>query len=208
MPMRCRAFLPPRRVPAWVLRDTYFGCRPRPFRRSAPSTRCDGVGFRGRTHGRLCALVDAGVLQRMDRHTLRSGCEEPLGLGDRPRPAHGIGDPCGVRLAGRFGSCTTLAPDIGPQPAQTCCSPPYRRAHVWLVDFDRPCLSGGAHRANLLRLERSARKLDPRGQWVTRRISPTCMPGMREPRHDDATGAAHPDRPARAIGDVTLALRC
>jgi hypothetical protein len=39
---------------------------------------------------------------------------------------------------------------------------------VWLVDFDRPGLWGGrGPQADLLRLERSARKLDPQRQWVT-----------------------------------------
>ncbi|MFN8627248.1 MAG: lipopolysaccharide kinase InaA family protein [Candidatus Binatia bacterium] len=156
-------------LPAWVLRDTYFGCRPRPFRevgalaslrqRGVPVVEAMGACVRwlvpGCYKGWIATRYVAGARSLWDWATRTEG---PW---DRRVVWHTVG-----RAIRRLHDAGARHPDLNLHNLLLAAGAD--APTVWLVDFDRPWLSGGSGPgADLPRLERSARKLDARGQWVT-----------------------------------------
>ena len=161
-------------LPAYLMHDAYVGCRPRPFRelgvtdilcqRGAPVIEVYGAAVRWRLPG----LYNGWLATRFfpAARTLWQWASA------RPGPAERI---AGFRQVGRAVAALHCAgghhPDlnlnnilIGPRSADGV------EPKVVLIDFDRARLAQGSPQqaeADLQRLTRSARKLDPGGAIIS-----------------------------------------
>ena len=156
-------------LPAWVLRDTYFGCRPRPFREigALDTLRRRGVPvvepMGACVHWLLPGCYKGWIATRYvpGARSLWDWATDTASSWDRRSVWRAVG-----RAIRQLHDAGARHPDLNLR--NVLLASGTDAPMVWLVDFDRPCLSGGRPpEADLLRLERSARKLDPRGQWVT-----------------------------------------
>jgi len=156
--------------PARILRDTYFGCRPRPFRelaalntlrrRGVPVVEALGACVRwvlpGCYRGWVATRYVPGATSVWDWATGTPGAW------DRRTVWRAVG-----RAVRQLHEAGARHPDLNLR--NVLLSPGPNAPTVWLLDLDQPWLSGGfGPHADLARLERSARKLDSGGQWVTR----------------------------------------
>lgn len=155
-------------VPAWLLHDTYFGWNPRPFRelcvtatlrkRGAPVVEVYGAAVAWLVpacyRGWLATRYVDGA------HTLwESVCAAPSESGGR-RVFRDVG-----KAIRRLHDCGARHPDLNAN--NILVSP---AAEVLFIDFDRARLAAGngaPPAADLDRLWRSLRKLDPEGRHVT-----------------------------------------
>ncbi len=157
-------------VPACVLRDTYFGCVPRPFRevnllttlrrRGAPVVEAMGASVRWVLPG--CYKGWVATRYVLGARSLWEWATGTANQWNRGAVWRSVG-----RAIRQLHDAGARHPDLNLR--NVLLSSDGDTPAVWLVDFDRPWLAGGRRpQADLLRLERSARKLDPRGQWVTK----------------------------------------
>ncbi len=154
-------------LPRWVLRDTYFGPRPRPFReleltealrrRGAPVIEVYGAAVRWLAPG--CYRGWLATRYVSAARTLWGWIAAAPAPAERDIILRKVGD--AIR---RLHACGGRHPDLNMNNILVDGD-----AQVWLIDFDRarPIRSSGSTSADLARLRRSARKLDPQGKWVT-----------------------------------------
>ena len=156
-------------LPARVLHDTYFGWTPRPFRELCllETLRRGGVPVVEVVGARVRWLVPGCYKGWIVTRYVRDACTlwEWVcgGDGQWQRPAV-------WRLVGkairRLHDAGSRHPDLNLRNILLC--PGTEAPTVLLVDFDRPLWSGvHGPDADLVRLRRSARKLDPQGSRVT-----------------------------------------
>ena len=156
-------------VPAWIIRDTYFGWRARPFHELAVTEmlrrrRVSVIEVHGAVvHWRLPGVYRGWLATRYiaDAQTLWQWVHGPPAAADRAEVFAQVGR--AVRGLHAGGACH---PDLNLNNILLRNTAPI---DIVLIDFDRARLGTSARSAaaDLTRLERSARKLDPRGEWVT-----------------------------------------
>lgn len=157
-------------LPARFLRETYFGWRPRPFRelrtlawlraRGVPAVEPLGAVVRWVAPG--CYRGWLVTRYESDARTLWEWTA--TGAGDSERAA--VWRQVGASIR-RLHRARAAHPDLNVRNILLCIGP--RDTRVVFVDFDRPSLSAWCHGqgADLRRLRRSARKLDPDGSRIT-----------------------------------------
>ena len=165
-------------LPARLLHDTYFGWNPRPFRelcvtatlqtRGAPVVEVYGAAVEwplpGCYRGWLATRYMEGA------RTLWEWASTPPPVKERAQVLRDVGT--AIR---RLHECGARHPDLNANNILICPA-----AGVLLIDFDRARLVGGAHSADLDRLWRSLRKLDPEGRFVTAADFDTLRAAYRE----------------------------
>lgn len=156
-------------MPGRVLRDTYFGCLPRPFcevstlqalrRRGVPVVEPLGACVQWLVPGCYRGWVVTRYIR--DARTLWDWAAGGVGGASRVLVWRLVG-----KAIRRLHDAGARHPDLNLRNILVC--PGEDVPQVVLVDFDRPRLSGWrAAVGDLARLERSARKLDPHGNAVT-----------------------------------------
>ncbi|HXQ24464.1 MAG TPA: lipopolysaccharide kinase InaA family protein [Candidatus Acidoferrales bacterium] len=170
---------------AWVVHDTYIGWRPRPFRelatlatllqRGAPVVEVCGACVRWLRP----ACYRGWIVTRYvtGAQTLWQWVSATRDAGERDAVFRQVGG--AIRELHR---CGGRHPDLNFNNILIC--PPPRAPAVLFIDFDRPsfaCPSARAAAADLARLERSARRLDPHGRYVTAADLAALRTAYREP---------------------------
>lgn len=156
-------------LPAWVLRQTYFGCAPRPFlevgvletlrRQGVPVVEAMGACVRWLAPGCYRGWVVTRYVS--GAKSLWDWAAGPAEQWDRA----GVWRAAGQAIR-QLHDAGVRHPDLNLRNVLLC--PGGDTPTVLLVDFDRPRFPVfRPAAADLRRLERSARKLDPQGQWVT-----------------------------------------
>jgi 3-deoxy-D-manno-octulosonic acid kinase len=156
---------------AWVLHDTYIGWSPRPFREL-------GALATLRQHGAPVVEVYGACVRWLRPACYKGWIATRYMAGAQTLwqwvlAARDAGDHDAVfRLVGsairQLHRCGGRHPDLNLNNILIC--PPPSSPVVLFIDFDRPRLAspfGHASLADLARLERSARRLDPNGRYVT-----------------------------------------
>jgi 3-deoxy-D-manno-octulosonic acid kinase len=174
---------------AWVLPDLYFGWMPRPFRevcatetlrqRGAPVVEVYGACVRWLAPG--CYKGWVATRYALGARTLWEWLRAAPGAAERAVVVRQVG-----RAIRRLHESGGRHPDLNLNNILVC--PAADPPTVLFIDFDRsPTSASRCHppRAELMRLRRSARKLDPEGQWVT----PADLDGLQA-AYRDAHGCA------------------
>ncbi|MFI5397368.1 MAG: lipopolysaccharide kinase InaA family protein [Candidatus Binatia bacterium] len=170
-------------VPARVLRDTYFGRTPRPFRelcmletlRRGGVPVVEGMGACVRWLAPGCYKGWIATRYIPDACTLWEWASGGVGQWQRPAVWRLVG-----KAIRRLHDAGARHPDLNLHNVLLC--PGTEAPTVLLVDFDRPQWSGfRGPDADLARLRRSARKLDPQGSRVTPADLGDLLVGYREP---------------------------
>lgn len=176
-------------LPAWVMHDTYFGWRPRPFRevctaevlrqRGAPVVETYGAAVRWLVPGCYRGWVVTRYLA--GAQTFWEWARARPAAFDRQRILRGIG--YAVRQLHTSGG---HHPDLNVSNILIAAAADTTRPpDVRLIDFDRAGETMRSPRAELDRLRRSARKVDPQGEFITPADLEVLQQAYEEPHARD-----------------------
>ena len=159
-------------LPAWVLRDTYFGWRPRPFRELfvTEMLRLQGVPVAEVSGARVFWLAPGcykgWLVTRYvpGAHTFWEWAQSTVSAAERAAALQRIG-----AATRRLHDSGTRHPDLNLNNILLYRADAAHMPEVCFIDFDRARARRFCRRpaADLARLRRSARKLDPTGRHVT-----------------------------------------
>jgi 3-deoxy-D-manno-octulosonic acid kinase len=180
-------------LPARLLRDVYFGWRLRPFeelrttealrRRGAPVVEVYGAAVRWLASGCYRGWIATRYIP--GAHTLWEwACTAPASI-ERNAILQGVGT-----ALRRLHACGARHPDLNANNILICPSGDASGTPaVVFIDFDRPRIAprGANAQADLARLQRSVRNLDPHHRTLTRADLERILTSYREPQpHHDA----------------------